>query len=170
MKTVLAREARRAARISAQTSDEAGKTASVEKTAGKTKAEDRDDEDEPGADDSDDEDEPKAKKSKRKKAAIPDDEEDDGADAATAERKRCMGLAALQTQADRLGVDFDASAAIAKGMSVEAARKAVLDAAAEADAPDTSAVAAPKNRESKGATSLSADQKQAAWKKAMKRR
>lgn len=50
------------------------------------------------------------------------------------ERKRCAALSGVATQAARLGVGFDLNKAIASGMSVDAAREAVLTKAAEQDA------------------------------------
>ncbi|AZO67687.1 S49 family peptidase [Mesorhizobium sp. M6A.T.Cr.TU.016.01.1.1] len=89
--------------------------------------------------------------------------------ATTAERTRCEGLAAITAQADRLGVTFNVSEAISKGMSVADARSKVLDAAAAGDAAPISAIAVPK---AKAETTKVLDEgaKVSAWKKAMKRR
>lgn len=60
------------------------------------------------------------------------------------ERARCEGLVGLVATANRLGVSFDARAAIRKGMSVSAARAAILNTAAEGDVGEISAIAPPK--------------------------
>lgn len=108
-----------------------------------------------------------------------EDEEEDGKKAASAsalavkaETERCSGLFAVAKQAERLGVKFDADAAIKKGMSVAAARAKVMDAAADGDAEETSAIAVPKNKAAgNGGTqkTMSAEEKKATWAKAMKR-
>jgi signal peptide peptidase SppA len=90
-----------------------------------------------------------------------------------AETARCSGLHAVAQQASRLGVSFNAVEAINKGMSVDVARAKVLAAAADGDAPETSAIAVPKNVTAAGASgqrTMSADAKKSAWGKAIKRR
>ncbi|RFB87919.1 hypothetical protein B5K08_21820 [Rhizobium leguminosarum bv. trifolii] len=57
-----------------------------------------------------------------------------------AERKRCAGLMALSEQATRIGVNFDADAAIRSRISLQAARNKVMSAAAIAGAEETSSV------------------------------
>lgn len=116
--------------------------------------------------------EAKAKEEEDAKAAKAKEEEgkDEAAKATAAERTRCEGLAALASQADRLGVTFNVGEAISKNMSVADARAKVLDAAAEGDAEAVSAIAAPKNKAGPTATVMDAEAKAAAWKKAMKRR
>ncbi|RWC28156.1 MAG: hypothetical protein EOS70_27995 [Mesorhizobium sp.] len=164
MNNVMARETRRLARITASEDPETPAPATTKPKAGKDAVA------EPGAEDDDEDadEQPKPKKTKAKVAVEEDAEA--GASAAAAERRRCAGLAGLSAQADRLGVSFDASEAIAKGVSVDAARTAILDAAADGDAEETTAIASPKNKADKGGKSLDADAKTAAWKKAMKRR
>jgi signal peptide peptidase SppA len=89
-----------------------------------------------------------------------------------AETERCAGLLAVANQASRLGVSFDAMAAITKGMSVADAREKVMNAAADGDAPDTSPIAAPKRNAAApdGKKTISAEAKKSAWKKAIKGR
>lgn len=82
------------------------------------------------------------------------------------ERKRCQQLTALQTQADRLGVKFNAARAIERGMSVSAARAKIMNAAASADADEISTVAARASRAAPSKT-LSREAKVSAWKKAV---
>lgn len=89
--------------------------------------------------------------------------------ATTAERARCEGLAAITAQADRLGVTFNVSEAITKGMSVADARSKVLDAAAAGDAAPVSTVAVPKAK-AETTKVLDAGAKGSAWKKALMRR
>jgi hypothetical protein len=91
--------------------------------------------------------------------------------AVKAESARCSGLHAVAEQASRLGVNFNALEAISKGMSVAAAREKVMSAAADGDADETSAIAVPKNKSAAGgAQTHTAEQKQAMWAKAIKRR
>ncbi|WP_172751201.1 S49 family peptidase [Ensifer sp. LCM 4579] len=92
-----------------------------------------------------------------------------GADAVKAETERCSALAALVPQAARLGVNFDLAAAIAGNVSVDAARAKIMDAAASGDAPETSAIAAPKQKAGGGKTHTAED-KRGMWKKAFKGR
>ncbi|OCC05123.1 hypothetical protein BA190_09410 [Labrys sp. WJW] len=54
-------------------------------------------------------------------------------DAAALETQRCSELASLSAQAAKMGVSFDLAKAISGRVSVDAARKSILDAAAEAD-------------------------------------
>lgn len=177
MNTALAREKRRLARItSSKTEDDeeakkAGKGAAKSKKAEDDEPEaEGEDDDEP---DAEDDDEPKGKKSRKAKSkkASDEDDEDDGASASAvaAEGSRCAGLVSLAAQADRLGVNFDASAAIRKGMSVASARRSILDAAADADGEETTAIATPKESATKS-RSMDRDAKKAAWSKALKRR
>lgn len=84
--------------------------------------------------------------------------------AVKAETARCNGIFAVRAQADRLGVKFDAEKAIASKMSVDAARKAVLDAAAE-PGEEISGIAAPKN---KAGASASGETVRNIWSKAIK--
>lgn len=155
MNTVMARETRRLARITASETNDAPVTATgPAASAPKTEEVEGDPEDEP------------EKKTKKK---VVDIEGEPGKDAAAAERTRCAELSKLCATADRLGVEFDASAAISKGMSVDAARAAILDAAAEGDAPETSTIAAPKTKAPEGGKSMDKAAVSAAWKKAMKR-
>lgn len=87
-----------------------------------------------------------------------------------AERARSAGLLKVAEQADRLGVTFNAADAINKGMSVADAREKVMSAAADGDAPDTSAIAVPKSRAAAlpGGETMSAEAKKSAWGKALK--
>ena len=88
-----------------------------------------------------------------------------------AERTRCVGLMAVAEQASRLGVTFDAEAAIRSRMSVRRARSIVMDAAAAGDAPETSGIAGPRASATGGAaegTGPTAEQKKGMWAKAMK--
>ncbi|MER8394073.1 hypothetical protein NKH10_19475 [Mesorhizobium sp. M1340] len=164
MNNVMARETRRLARITAS-EDADTPAAPAVKPAAKVEPKGA------GAEDDDTDEEAEAEKPKKaKKAKIAEPDDDADKSAAAAERRRCAGLSALSSQADRLGVSFDASAAISKGMSVDAARAAILDAAAEGDADETTAIAAPKNKADKAGKTMDAEAKTAAWKKAMKRR
>lgn len=87
-----------------------------------------------------------------------------------AETQRCSGLFAVAEQAARLGVRFDAREAIDAGITVKKARAMVMDTAATADAAHTSGIAVPMRNATGpgGGSSLSAEQKRAAWAKAMK--
>ncbi|RWQ35841.1 MAG: hypothetical protein EOS20_17360 [Mesorhizobium sp.] len=162
MNNVMARETRRLARVTASEDPEVPAPAASKPKAGKDAGA------EPGAEEADEDDEqPKPKKAKAK---VEVEDAEAGASAAAAERRRCTELAGLSAQADRLGVSFDASEAISKGVSVAAARTAILDAAAEGDAEETTAIAAPKNKADKAGKTMDAEAKTAAWKKAMKRR
>lgn len=116
-----------------------------------------------------------------KKPKTKDDEEGDGdkakaaapglgVDAVKVETERCSALASLVPQAARLGVNFDLAAAIAGNVSVDAARAKIMDAAASGDAPETSAIAAPKNKASGGKQTHTAEDKRGMWKKAFKGR
>ncbi|MCB5201713.1 S49 family peptidase [Neorhizobium sp. T786] len=114
-----------------------------------------------------------------KKAKADEEEGDAGKNAAAfsnaavkAETERCSGLFAVAKQAARLGVTFNAEAAINSRMSVADARAKVMDAAASGDAPETSAIAAPKVKGAGqgGHKSMSAEDKAAAWKKAHARK
>jgi signal peptide peptidase SppA len=89
-----------------------------------------------------------------------------------AETERCTGLLAVANQASRLGVKFDAMAAMTAGMSVAEAREKVMTAAADGDAPETSAIATPNRKANAGGEhmTMSADAVSAAWGKAIKRR
>ncbi len=89
--------------------------------------------------------------------------------AVKAETARCSGLHSLAAQASRLGVKFDAAKAIETGLSLETARTRVLNAAAEVDDIETSAVVTPRGGNAAKAGSITAEAKAAAWKKAMKR-
>ncbi|WP_172373377.1 S49 family peptidase [Mesorhizobium sp. NZP2234] len=93
----------------------------------------------------------------------------DAEKATKAERTRCEGLASITAQADRLGVTFNVTEAITKGMSVADARSKVLDAAAAGDAAPVSTIAQPKAI-AEASKVLDAGQKVSAWAKAMKRR
>jgi hypothetical protein len=88
-----------------------------------------------------------------------------------AEQQRCSNLFAVAEQAARLGVRFDAKEAIDSGITVKKARALVMDAAANGDAPETSAIAVPIRNAAGpgGGSSLSTEQKRATWAKAMKR-
>jgi ClpP class serine protease len=115
--------------------------------------------------------------SKAKAEAEEEEEEAKKASASTsavkAESDRCAGLVALAEQASRLGVSFNSQDAIKKGLSVDAARKTVMDAAAEVEEGEVSALAAPKHRADKGAGNkkvMSAEDKRSAWAKGFKRR
>lgn len=81
------------------------------------------------------------------------------------ETERCAGIYSVAAQADRLGVKFDAAAAIKAKMSVADARAAVLDAAATPN-EEVSGVAAPKNSASR--SSVDAKANVSMWKKAVK--
>jgi hypothetical protein len=91
------------------------------------------------------------------------------ASAVKAETARCSGLHSLAAQASRLGVRFDASKAIENGMSLETARTRVLNAAAEVDNIETSAVVTPRGGNAAKAGGLTPEAKMSAWKKSLKR-
>ncbi len=93
-----------------------------------------------------------------------------GIDAVKAETERCSALASLVPQAARLGVNFDLAAAIAGKVSVDAARAKIMDAAASGDAPETSAIASPKQKAGGGKQTHTAEDKRGMWKKAFKGR
>lgn len=124
---------------------------------------------------SEDEDEGGEKKPKAKA----EDEEDGegkkstaaaaGPDAIKAETERCAALSALVPRAASLGVNFDLTAAISGKLSVEAAKAKIMDAAASGDAPETSAIAAPKQKAG-GKQAHTAEDKRGMWKKAFKGR
>ncbi|GGD19741.1 S49 family peptidase [Aureimonas glaciei] len=99
----------------------------------------------------------------KEKAAEPDA----AAVASAAERRRCADLNAIGVQASRMGVKFDVGAAIEKGTSPDAARSAVMKAASEKDAAETTTHVAPAGKSGGGS---SAEGTASAWKKAMKRR
>lgn len=89
-----------------------------------------------------------------------------------AERARCVGLSGVAAQAGKLGVEFDLNAAISGGVTIEAARETILNAAANKDAAQAATpgfVPAPSTG-GKGSSTLSAEQKSTAWGAALKRR
>jgi hypothetical protein len=88
-----------------------------------------------------------------------------------AERVRCVGLLAVAEQAARLGVIFDAEAAVRSRLSVKKARSMVMDAAADCDDVEISGVAVPQaNTGMPGEQgTLSAQQKRDAWARGLKR-
>lgn len=122
-----------------------------------TEDENEDDENKPKTKDKDDE-----EGNKPAAAAL-------GPDAIKAETERCAALASLAPQAARLGVNFDLAAAISGKVSVDAARAKIMDAAASGDAPETSAIAAPKQKAG-GKQAHTAEDKRGMWKKAFKGR
>ncbi len=65
--------------------------------------------------------------------ALPGAAHPDAELAATAERERAVAINLLAAQANRLGVPFDAVAAISEGATLDALRASVLDAAADHD-------------------------------------
>jgi len=81
------------------------------------------------------------------------------------ERKRCAGLAHLAKLAGKLGVRFDASAAIAQGTSLSLARKRVLIAAANAQSGQNISPYAKQQERNFGGTS-SSKAAAALWKQA----
>ncbi|NEI57466.1 hypothetical protein GR200_20720 [Rhizobium leguminosarum] len=84
-----------------------------------------------------------------------------------AERKRCAGLMALSAQAARIGVSFDADAAIRSRISLQAARNKVMAIAADGDAPETSPLFMPNAAgQNHQAGSEKAVDKAAMWRKA----
>lgn len=84
-----------------------------------------------------------------------------------AERERCAGLMALSEQAARIGVSFDADAAILGRISLQAARNKVMAAAADGDAPETTSFhigsSAGRNEQAGAAKAMD---KTAMWRKA----
>lgn len=92
--------------------------------------------------------------------------------AVSMETERCASLHALAKQADRLGITFDAHAAIKSKMSLSDARAKVLATAAPetGGGDEVSPVAAPKHRSDKTGANVTAADKSAIWAKHMKRR
>jgi len=79
-----------------------------------------------------------------------------------AERERATQLFQLGQQAERMGIQFDAQAAVLSGMAVQAARARVLGEAANADADThTSTVHTP----AMGNDTTTGDGHRAAWKR-----
>lgn len=125
----------------------------------------------------DEEDEDAVAKKAKKKADTEDDEDDAKVASIVdrrikAENERAAGLTAVAEQASRMGVNFDAAAAIRKGMSVADAREKVMAAAATGDADETSAIAKPKRADGQGTKVKvhSPEDKKAMWAKGFKRR
>lgn len=78
-----------------------------------------------------------------------------------AERERCAGLIALSEQAARIGVRFDADAAMRSRISLDTARYKVLNAAAKRDTEETSTFHLGRT-----GGSATAEDKTAMWRKA----
>lgn len=86
---------------------------------------------------------------------------------AMAERARCAGLSGIAAQASRLGVPFNLVKAITEGMSVDAARSSILDAAASGK--EISGIAAPVGGAVAG-SDVSPAAVKSMWKKSLKGR